>query len=168
MINEEIQIAQSLIKRNSSQAIRNTKLWKKVFLDYKAVIIHPLPLSRLIDSENEFSFINEDDLLTKDEEMFKVCNLTLIKSDNVNQADQITVSPLNKPFKVMEKPEEPRKPEPDECCGSGCNVCVFDRYYQELEKYEEKLEEWQAYQQSQKNIENDTNNQKKKIHLLDW
>lgn len=42
------------------------------------------------------------------------------------------------------RPAPPRKPEPDECCGSGCLVCVFDRYEQELERYREALRAWEA------------------------
>lgn len=41
-------------------------------------------------------------------------------------------------------PLPPREPELDECCGSGCVVCVFDRYEQELERYREALRAWEA------------------------
>eukprot|EP00899_Mesostigma_viride_P024181 jgi/Mesvir1/4948/Mv24221-RA.1 len=33
----------------------------------------------------------------------------------------------------------PEKPEPGECCGSGCKVCVWDLYYGQLEEYEKAL-----------------------------
>lgn len=33
-------------------------------------------------------------------------------------------------------PPPPDKPEPYECCGSGCSPCVYDYYYEELEKWE--------------------------------
>lgn len=26
-------------------------------------------------------------------------------------------------------PPPPRKPDLDECCGNGCDPCVFDRYH---------------------------------------
>lgn len=42
------------------------------------------------------------------------------------------------------RPSPPRKPEPEECCGSGCVVCVFDRYEQDLERYREALRAWEA------------------------
>ena len=48
-------------------------------------------------------------------------------------------------------PVPPRKPEPDECCGSGCAVCVFDRYEQELEAYRRRLEAWQRAQSQSEN-----------------
>ncbi len=41
-------------------------------------------------------------------------------------------------IKDIENLRRPRSPEPDECCGSGCYPCVFDTYYDMLEKYEDK------------------------------
>ena len=38
----------------------------------------------------------------------------------------------------------PEEPEPDDCCGSGCTPCVFDTYYDQLERYEEKKEELES------------------------
>ncbi|KAE8707742.1 putative Glutaredoxin-1, grx1 [Hibiscus syriacus] len=32
-------------------------------------------------------------------------------------------------------PAPPEKPEPGDCCGSGCVRCVWDVYYEELEAY---------------------------------
>ncbi|CAA7061510.1 unnamed protein product [Microthlaspi erraticum] len=32
-------------------------------------------------------------------------------------------------------PPPPEKPEPGDCCGSGCVRCVWDVYYDELEEY---------------------------------
>ena len=33
----------------------------------------------------------------------------------------------------------PRKPEPHECCGTGCIPCVMDIYEEELYEYEKAL-----------------------------
>ncbi|CEM18378.1 unnamed protein product [Vitrella brassicaformis CCMP3155] len=41
------------------------------------------------------------------------------------------------------KPEPPEKPDPDDCCGSGCSPCIFDIYYTELEDYEKDLAVWE-------------------------
>ncbi|XP_039069824.1 uncharacterized protein LOC120216477 [Hibiscus syriacus] len=45
----------------------------------------------------------------------------------------------NKGGKVEEPaeaiPPPPEKPEPGDCCGSGCVRCVWDVYYEELEAY---------------------------------
>ena len=35
-----------------------------------------------------------------------------------------------------EIPPPPEKPEPYECCGSGCVPCIYDYYYDALEKWE--------------------------------
>lgn len=44
------------------------------------------------------------------------------------------------------RPEPPREPEPAECCHSGCDPCVFDRYWNALERYEQALHEWEERQ----------------------
>jgi len=36
-------------------------------------------------------------------------------------------------------PAAPRKPEPHECCGTGCIPCVMDIYEEELFEYEKAL-----------------------------
>ncbi|MBL0124879.1 MAG: hypothetical protein IPP88_19905 [Betaproteobacteria bacterium] len=36
-------------------------------------------------------------------------------------------------------PLPPRKPEPHECCGTGCIPCVMDIYEEELFDYEKAL-----------------------------
>ena len=41
-------------------------------------------------------------------------------------------------------PEPPRGPQPEECCGSGCGPCVYDVYWDKLERYEQALRDWQA------------------------
>ena len=45
---------------------------------------------------------------------------------------------------VEQPPAAPRQPDPEECCGSGCTLCVFDRYQQALECYREQMRAWQA------------------------
>jgi hypothetical protein len=45
--------------------------------------------------------------------------------------------------------EEPQPPELGECCGSGCSPCVWDLYYDKLEKYEN----WKADQEKIKEKE---------------
>jgi len=40
------------------------------------------------------------------------------------------------------RPEPPREPEVGECCQSGCEPCVFDRYWEAMERYERALHEW--------------------------
>ncbi|AGW95112.1 hypothetical protein N234_34200 [Ralstonia pickettii DTP0602] len=42
------------------------------------------------------------------------------------------------------RPAPPERPGDDECCGSGCDPCIFDYYYQELDRYREELRAWEA------------------------
>jgi hypothetical protein len=42
------------------------------------------------------------------------------------------------------KPEPPLEPETWECCQNGCDPCVYDRYWQALEIYEQAMQAWQA------------------------
>ncbi|KAF8180436.1 hypothetical protein BJ912DRAFT_855169 [Pholiota molesta] len=37
------------------------------------------------------------------------------------------------------RPEEPKPPADDECCMSGCAVCVYDLYEESLEAYKEAV-----------------------------
>nr|WP_219626122.1 oxidoreductase-like domain-containing protein [Stenotrophomonas maltophilia] len=42
------------------------------------------------------------------------------------------------------RPLPPEEPGPNECCGSGCPLCVLDLYADELQRYRKALAEWQA------------------------
>ncbi|KAL1659102.1 hypothetical protein GGF50DRAFT_107991 [Schizophyllum commune] len=42
-------------------------------------------------------------------------------------------------FKGYVIPDEPRPPEADECCMSGCAVCVYDLYEEALQAYKDSL-----------------------------
>jgi hypothetical protein len=44
---------------------------------------------------------------------------------------------MSKPIPPV--PPPPRKPEPHECCGTGCIPCVMDIYEEELFEYEKAL-----------------------------
>lgn len=37
-------------------------------------------------------------------------------------------------------PKRPREPAPSDCCGSGCTRCVWDVYFDEMMKYEERMQ----------------------------
>ncbi|MEX0449129.1 oxidoreductase-like domain-containing protein [Spiribacter sp. 221] len=43
-----------------------------------------------------------------------------------------------------EFPPPPREPDLDECCGSGCDPCVFDLYEQRLERWRVRCEALRA------------------------
>lgn len=36
-------------------------------------------------------------------------------------------------------PAPPIKPDPAECCGRGCSPCIFDYYWDALERWEERV-----------------------------
>ena len=42
------------------------------------------------------------------------------------------------------RPQKPPEPDPLECCGGGCNPCVYDRYWDALARYEADLQEWES------------------------
>lgn len=44
------------------------------------------------------------------------------------------------------RPLPPREPESGECCQSGCDPCVYDRYWEACARYEQALADWQARQ----------------------
>ena len=41
-------------------------------------------------------------------------------------------------------PVPPVEPEPGACCQSGCDPCVYDLYWQAVDRYEQALAAWQA------------------------
>ncbi|KLO11829.1 hypothetical protein SCHPADRAFT_876344 [Schizopora paradoxa] len=47
-------------------------------------------------------------------------------------------------FRGFVVPEEPKAPEPDECCMSGCAVCVHDLYQESLEAYDASVKALRA------------------------
>lgn len=40
------------------------------------------------------------------------------------------------------RPQPPEQPGPNECCGSGCPICVLDLYAEELARYRQALQAW--------------------------
>ena len=40
------------------------------------------------------------------------------------------------------RPQPPEAPGPNECCESGCPLCVLDLYSDELRSYRERLAQW--------------------------
>ncbi|MCE4358077.1 oxidoreductase-like domain-containing protein [Xanthomonas hortorum] len=44
------------------------------------------------------------------------------------------------------RPQPPLAPAPNECCESGCPLCVHDLYAEELARYRQALAAWQARQ----------------------
>jgi hypothetical protein len=44
----------------------------------------------------------------------------------------------------LPKPQPPREPEAWECCQSGCDPCVYDRYWEAVDRYEQALAAWEV------------------------
>lgn len=42
------------------------------------------------------------------------------------------------------RPLPPNRPDDEDCCGGGCNPCIFDYYYEEMERYRDELRAWHA------------------------
>ncbi|HEY0335860.1 MAG TPA: oxidoreductase-like domain-containing protein [Burkholderiales bacterium] len=40
------------------------------------------------------------------------------------------------------EPQPPREPQQWECCHSGCEPCIYDLYWEALERYEIALQAW--------------------------
>jgi len=74
----------------------------------------------------------------------KSCHVTanfVMATENKNQQIESTVMSKQGEEESKKKtapppPPPPEKPEPGDCCGSGCVRCVWDVYYEELEEYD--------------------------------
>ncbi|TDU28131.1 oxidoreductase family protein [Panacagrimonas perspica] len=42
---------------------------------------------------------------------------------------------------VLPEPELPPRPERPDCCAGGCATCVLDGYFEEVQKWEQQVEE---------------------------
>ena len=40
------------------------------------------------------------------------------------------------------RPQPPSAPEPGDCCGGGCILCIFDLHEQALQRYQQQLAAW--------------------------
>jgi oxidoreductase family protein len=61
----------------------------------------------------------------------------VIKRPVERQAFCLVIPPEDDPM-----PEPPARPRPEECCGRGCDPCVYDLYEEALERYEDRLRQW--------------------------
>ena len=46
-------------------------------------------------------------------------------------------------MKKLEK-RKPKEPEPEDCCGDGCNPCVFDTYDLKMDRYEDQKTDFES------------------------
>lgn len=98
-------------------------LWKELLIKFN-------------NSASEYKTINEEELLEIDSKNFS-------KNEN-EKALKISANSLKKTIQKPQKkpPIRPILPQNDECCGQGCQRCIFDIYYDKLEKYEFEIDEY--------------------------
>ena len=41
------------------------------------------------------------------------------------------------------RPVPPERPDPEDCCNSSCNPCIFDLYADALARYRNELHDWE-------------------------
>ncbi|CAB3791211.1 hypothetical protein LMG28688_03264 [Paraburkholderia caffeinitolerans] len=42
------------------------------------------------------------------------------------------------------RPSPPERPNDEDCCQSGCSPCIFDLYYEEMDRWRAALKAWEA------------------------
>ncbi|MBL0730788.1 oxidoreductase-like domain-containing protein [Piscinibacter sp. HJYY11] len=42
------------------------------------------------------------------------------------------------------KPEPPVQPDFDQCCGNGCEPCIFDLHDMAMDQYRQAMRAWKA------------------------
>ncbi|KAG7555575.1 Oxidoreductase-like N-terminal [Arabidopsis suecica] len=78
------------------------------------------------------------------EQLKSPVTMATTESQNLVEASKEETNKKEKEIEDKKKeevsvPPPPEKPEPGDCCGSGCVRCVWDVYYEELEDYNNKL-----------------------------
>lgn len=48
-------------------------------------------------------------------------------------------SNLNKKSRKLVIPPKPKEPDPYECCGRGCDPCIYDYYAKRLARWEKQV-----------------------------
>ena len=54
------------------------------------------------------------------------------------------------------RPEPPERPDDDACCRSGCDPCIFDTYYAEMERWRADLAAWEKRKSAREETGNET------------
>lgn len=54
--------------------------------------------------------------------------------------------PSPQPLNNDPKPTPPVPPELEDCCGNGCDPCIFDRHDLAMDEYRQALRAWQVRQ----------------------
>ncbi|KEP63823.1 UNVERIFIED_CONTAM: hypothetical protein HHA_230640 [Hammondia hammondi] len=83
-----------------------------------------------------------------------------VKTETSDPARGSAMNRQHGSVRLLKKPVPPWKPEPEDCCGSGCERCIFDMYYEQLEEYEEALKRWDVQQRQLGQTGDDTSSPK--------
>ncbi|KAJ7716914.1 oxidoreductase-like protein [Mycena maculata] len=62
-----------------------------------------------------------------------------ILDDGLSRVARTDLNDASRYFRGFEIPQRPRPPESDECCMSGCAVCVYDLYDESLGAYNQAM-----------------------------
>ena len=65
---------------------------------------------------------------------------------------------MSTPSAADPRPQPPDKPLPQECCESGCPICVYDLYAEALEGYRQALAAWERRHASDADDQNASSN----------
>lgn len=78
--------------------------------------------------------------VSPEQQLISPVTMATTESQNLVQASKEETNKKEvEDTKEILAPPPPEKPEPGDCCGSGCVRCVWDVYYEELEDYNKKL-----------------------------
>jgi len=58
------------------------------------------------------------------------------------------------------RPVMPPAPEAGACCQSGCDPCVYDRYWDEMDRYEQALAAWKSRHVATETVSSEAASQK--------
>jgi hypothetical protein len=54
----------------------------------------------------------------------------------------VTGAPENPSPPDDPRPQPPHEPDADDCCQSGCDPCIYDLYWDAVDRYERAFEAW--------------------------
>ncbi|KIY71955.1 hypothetical protein CYLTODRAFT_344983 [Cylindrobasidium torrendii FP15055 ss-10] len=67
-------------------------------------------------------------------------NIDSLRDESIHQQETQAAAPKKgNTFRGLIVPEKPAEPASDECCMSGCAICVYDLYEESLDAYKEKV-----------------------------
>ena len=90
--------------------------------------------------------ISHDTLVFLDHKEFGepvILNRNKLRHADTNPDDSEKES-LMKGIRPSDRPTRPRSPSPSDCCGTGCDVCVWTVYHDAMADYDADMMAWKA------------------------